>query len=325
MRHLRSWGCAIIMVLSLHDVASAKDLTIGQLKALVNDLGYQADSDDKSYVSITGQGKWQKTIFLTLQDNGESLEIYSNFGAIPDDGKKVVPYAEMLSANDDSPYYFSMGRVDGKPTVFQETRMAGSMVNKQSLRKLIDARLVRIDATEPIWGQDHWAVAAAPVASAVSSPANAAAPPAAQIFCSPSPGKDQLTLRSATFRSGPADTEGSKPPRPTSVFGPEEKMYVVLEIAGFQCNPVDDGKYRSVFAVKQDVKMDSDKEYEPFSEFSKSLDIDPQKKIDTAFIDIAITAQWKMFGSFSFRYTVRDNVSGREASIVVPFSVSASK
>lgn len=171
MRYSTVLGYASALVLSLHGTASAKGMDIGQLKTLVNDLGYTAESDDKSYVSIPEQGKWQKNIFLTLQDEGDSLEIYSNFGPIPDDGRKMVPYSEMLSANDDSPYYFALGRSEGKPTVFQETRVATSTVNKQSLRKIIDAWIVRIDATEPIWGQDHWATVASPVAPVPSTPA----------------------------------------------------------------------------------------------------------------------------------------------------------
>ena len=335
MRYLTIFGCATAMVLSLHGAASAKGLTIDQLKTLVKDLGYAAESDDKSYVRITEQGKWDNSIFLAFQDQGESLEIYSNLGPIPDDGKKIVPYAEMLNANDESPYYFSLGRADGKPTVFQEARIPASTINKQSLRKIIDAWIVRIDMTEPIWGQDHWAAVASPTApvpptpatppATTTAPSATAAPLATQIFCSPSVEKAPLTIQSATFRSGPADAEGGKIVRPLSVFTSEENIYIVLEIKGFQCNNIDKDKYQSLFTINQDIKLDSDKDYEPFLSLSKTLDFDMSAKIDTAFIDLTLTPHWHIFGSYSFRYTVRDNVSGREASIVLPLSVSAPK
>ena len=332
MRYLTIFGCATAMVLSLHGAASAKGMTLGQLKTLVTDLGYAIESEDDSYVSILTQGN---TISFGLQDSGESVEISENLSVFPDDGKKVVPYMEMLSANAESPYYFSLARADGKSTVFLETRIAASAVNKQSLRKVIDAWLVRVDSTEPIWGQDHWAAATppaapvpptpAPPAAAVPAPTATATPPATPIFCSPSVEKDPLTIQSATFRSGPSDAEGRKPVRPLSSFVSGEPMYIALEIKGFQCNALGDGKYRSSFNVDQEIRLDSDSDYEHLLTIPQNVDFDTSQKVDTMFIDLKLSPTWKIFGNYSFRYILTDTTSGRKASIVLPLSVSPAK
>ena len=330
-------AAAALALLCLHGSAEAKGMTIAQLKSLVKDLGYDGQSDDKAYVLISEQGKWRATISLNLVQGGDALELASNLGAIPEDGQKVVPFGDMLKANDDNPYFLAIGQSDGKATLFQEAFFDTATVNKQMLRKTIDAFLLNVDTMEPIWGQDHWAAAAAPVAAAAPAtpPAAAGAAPAAtpaapaatastKAFCDPSVEKAPLTVQNVTFRNGEQGQEGGTMVRPTSTFGAEEKMFIFLQVTGFQCNVQANGQYQALLTVGQFIKADADPEgrYESFGSFSKSLDFDLSSKVDTAFLDVTLTPHWKTTGKFTFKYDVHDNISGKDASIAIPFVIT---
>lgn len=348
MRYVMGLVCGASMLLSSGSAAEAKGMTIGQLKAMVKDLGYAATSDDESTVTLPDQGKWSRNVFLHLHDGGDSLELTTNLGEIPDGDKTVIPYKDLLTTNGDSPFFFAIADSDGKPCVFQEGYLPAALVSKQVLRKTIDGWLVRIDTTEPTWNSDHWAAAApkapseappgatpaapppAPPLAAVAPPqAPAAQTPAAtaprKIFCDRSVEKDPLKIENVSFRMGPAGEEDGKIARPSSVFGSDEPMYIVVEVTGFLCNSLDKDRYQALFTIDQSIKASGDPDYEPLLSLSKSLEFDTSKEIDRAYIDLTLTPHWKTSGKFSFRYTVQDNVKGSEASTVIPLTIEAPK
>ena len=286
-------------------------MTLDQLHALVNSLGYDASIDPAtSNVGIADQAKAKVTIYFQLSDDHTSVNIYAPFPDTTDDKKPDMPMAAMLRANNNGPFVFAISSVDNKDRVELEQTVDVGQVTKTMLRKTIDQLVATIDETQTTWDQDQWVKGGA--AKSFDS-----AQQDFQAVWERSP----MRADNAMFVTEKAPMYGAYTARPNSVFKKGETLIAYLEPKGYAWKPID-GKLFDISVVGDLAIMDAkgDVIYEKKKFVSQSFKT--HDKFQDLMFNLTLTLDGISPGDYTLRYTIADGNSDKNVAVTLPFKLA---
>lgn len=321
MRNTTRLGVAALVLLGAVAGADAKGTTLAQLQALAAGTGYAATTDGKNYVSIPDQGKSKQTIFLLLSDGGTVMNVYTPFDDIPDDKKPAIPYEGLLRANNDGPFSFALHFNDaGHERVDLQGFFDASTVTKPMLKKTVDAFAAEIDATEPLWNQTKWAAPAAVAAVPAPAPAPVVPAPApAKAVCEASDEHAPLTAQNATLVTQPAGKAGDIAKRPDAPFKVGDTVQVYLEPAGFTCEPLGAGRYKTDVAVDAALLAGNAVVWEKKDFLPGHIEADVAPQV--MFYNMKLGTTGLAAGDYTLRFMLNDKDGGRSSMVTFPLKM----
>lgn len=308
MRKMALFAGAATALLCWGGAASAKGMTIAQLKAMATDLGYDVTVEGNR-VTIPDQGKEKWNAYLGLSEDGSNVKIYIPMSNIPPEKRAAVPYRDILLSNNVVRYYFALNTNDGGDEwIDVEADYDTASLNKQSLRKAIDGLVARLGETEGLWNQDNWKVAAAAPATA--------APTASACLTDKGP----LGAKNVSLVSRKAAEVGDIQQRPTAAFKPGEPFLVYLEPTGFSCKPGPNG--HTLADIDGSLKLvQGDKVLFEKTDYLKGV-LDSDGPIRSVFFNLSASIDGVPPGAYALKFALRDVYGDRNADVVVPLTVA---
>ncbi len=318
-----AWAGALLLFLSTPEIGLAKGLSLKQVKSLLTDLGYEPTDRDASRISVDDQGRFKRDINFALNDDTTVLNIYAPLSEIPEEKRVAVPMEDLLKANDSTtPFAYAIVTVEGKERLDMEATFDTGTVNKQMLRRTIDALVAAMDAGEPLWGEDHWTVPAAAIAAAAPKTAE---PPktleAAKADFFAAWEKAPLRIQHGMFVAESATSYGTYTRRPDNVFKPGETITAYMEPEGYVWKALDDD------VKSTDISFDmllSDKDGTVIADKTQFLSksFKAHGNILGLFLNIDLNANGLPVGEYQVRYTMHDLNGDKSAEITLPFKVA---
>jgi hypothetical protein len=306
---------ALLLLLSAPDIALAKGMSLKQLQGLLSDLGYETTDRGDDRIAIEDQGRFKRDIDFALNDDMTVLNIDAPLTDVAEDKKDRVPMEALLKANDSTgPFAYAIVSAGGKGRLDLEGYFDAATVNKQMLRRTIDALLAAEDAGEPLWNDEHWTAAGSAAAPKSLDEAKAAFEEAWV--------RSPLRIEHGTFITEAATAYGSYDRRPDNIFKPGETLVAYMEPEGYSWKPIDGDLKGTEISV--DMLL-SDKHGTVIADrksfLSKSFKA--HGNFMGLFFNVNLHLNGLTPGDYAVRYTLHDLNSDKSAEITLPFRMAS--
>ncbi len=307
---------AVVMLVGTADVAAAKALSLKQLKDILSDLGYEPTDQADNRISLDDQGRFKRDIQFALNDDMTVLNIYTPLTDIADDKKAAVPASDLLKANDSTgPFAYAIVTNDGKERLDIEGYFDTATVNKQMLRRTIDALVSAQDEGEPLWNDDHWAT---PTAQNNPPRTSDKTLDEAKAEFDAAWEKSPLTIRHGMFVAEKPQEYGGYVKRPDSTFKAGETLVSYTEPEGYVWKPLD-GDLQAIDLTMDMLLSDKDGAVLADQKGFASKSFRTHGKATSLFMTMDLNVNGLPPGDYQIRYTLHDANSAKTAELTLPF------